>query len=214
MKPREISHIALAVVLLTLVAGLQFAIKSQWNQLIYAFAFSTIIIVVAVMSKKFVAYLLDADIEHEIWHTSAYGLKKSQHFKKPVPAGLIIPLLISIVTLGQVKFSALLTYEARALKYRSSKRFGFYSFKEITDWHHALIGGASTIALLILASFAYLFPQINLEYFAKLSVYYAFWNLLPLSKLDGAQIFFGSRILWSVLATITSVAVILSIITV
>ena len=214
MKPQEMGHIAVAVIVLALVTGLQFIIENQFDLLIQAFIFSAVVIFAAVFSKKLAAYFLDANVEHEIWQMSTYGFKKSNRFNKPLPAGLIFPILASIITLGQVKFASLLTYEARALKYRASKRFGFYSFKEVTDWHHAIIGAASTISLLIIAAISYFSPTASLEYLSKISIYYAFWNLFPISKLDGAQIFFGSRILWAILATITVIILIMTIVVV
>ncbi len=220
MKSNEIGHILIAIIILTLAAGLESIIASQWEKLILIFAFSAIIILIAVFTKKLAAYLLDSDIEHEIWNISPSSLnlgwhilsgKKSAPFKKPLPIGFLLPLLISIIFLGTIKLTTLLTYETRALKYRASKRFGFYSYTSMTDLHNGLIGAAGTISLLIIAALAYL---TDLGELAKLSIYYTFWNILPISKLDGAQIFFGSRILWSILASITTIAAILAIITV
>ena len=38
--------------------------------------------------------------------------------------------------------------------------------------------------------------------FARLNLYLAFFNMIPISDLDGNKIFFGSIVLWSFLATI------------
>lgn len=202
MKNHEFPHIIIAIVILTIVAGFSFIIKAQWNNLASASAFSTIIIVLSILTKKLTAHFLDANVEHELWQMQNFGFRKKFQLKKPIPAGIIFPLILSLFSLGLIKFSAILTYETRALKYRASKRFGFYSFKEMTDWHQSIIGASSTLAILILAIVTYLLPY-NLEYLSKLAIYYAFWNLLPISKFDGTQIFFGSRILWSVLFTVT-----------
>ncbi len=202
MKNYEFPHIIIAIVTLTIVAGFSFIIKAQWNNLASAFAFSTIIIFISVMMKKLTANFLDANAEHELWQMQNFGFTKEFQLKKPIPVGIIFPLILSLFSLGLIKFPAILTYEAKALKYRASKRFGFYSFKEMTDWHHAIIGAASILTILLLALISYFLPY-NLEYLSKLAIYYTFSNLLPISKLDGSQIFFGSRILWSVLFTIT-----------
>ncbi len=214
MKSKEISHILIAIILLTLVSSISFIIKSQWEKLPLILVFSLIVILVAVLSKKIVAYLLDSDIEHELWQISRLSFKKSKSFKKPFPTGIILPLILSIISLGSIKLTTFLTYETRALKYRASKRFGFYSYTAMTDFHNGIIGAATTISLLILATITYFLPNANLEYLAKLSVYYAFWNLIPISKLDGTQIFFGSRILWAILMTITAIALILTLVVV
>ena len=213
MKSSEFLHILAAIVVLTLVAGFSFIIKGNWEIFAMVFGFSAIIIALSVLAKKGAAYLLDSNVEHEIWNMSRYGLIPSWHLKKPIPAGIIFPLFFTLFTLGIIKFTAILTYETRALKYRAAKRFGFYSYKEMTDWHNGLIGAAGILSLLILSLITYLSPM-NLEYLAKMSAYYAFWNLLPISKLDGTQILFGSRILWAVFAAIASIFTILAIITI
>src|SRR3989338_2362034 len=171
MKNHEFPHIIIAIVILTIVAGFSFIIKAQWNNLASASAFSTIIIVLSILTKKLTAHFLDANVEHELWQMQNFGFRKKFQLKKPIPAGIIFPLILSIFSLGLIKFSAILTYETRALKYRASKRFGFYSFKEMTDWHQSIIGASSTLAILILAIVTYLLPY-NLEYLSKLAIYY------------------------------------------
>ncbi len=212
MKSLELRDIILAVIVLSIVAGFKSFLNLDSQTIILVIFYSIIIIALSIFSKKVAAYLLDSDIEHEMWSITHFGFGKSSRFKNPLPAGIILPLIFSIITLGVSKFSAILTYETRALKYRSSKRFGFYSYTEMTDFHNGLIGAAGIFSLIILTLITYFIPG-NLEYLAKISIYYAFWNLLPISKLDGAQIFFGSRVLWSVLFTITSIATVLALIT-
>ncbi len=202
MKNREFLHILGAIILFSMIGALSFLIEGRWDILPLVFLFAVIIILVSVFAKKLMAYALDADVEHEIWNVSRYGIKKHQKLEKEIPGGIIFPIFLSIFSLGLIKFPAFLTYEAGALKRRAAKRFGVYSFTELTEWHNGLIGTAGIVAVLILGIIAYFLP-FNLEYFSKLSAYYALSNLIPISKLDGSQIFFGSRVLWTALALIT-----------
>ena len=211
MEQSEFLQILAAIIIFTITAGFSFAINAEFEKLSLVFLFSVLIISISVMTKKITANLLDSDIEHELWQMQQFGFTQNYKLKKPVPAGIIFPLIFSIISLGIIKFTGFLTYEARALKYRASKRFGFYSYTEMTDWHHALIGASGIIIVLIISLVSYLLPY-NLEYLTKLSIYYAFWNLLPISKLDGAQIFFGSRVVWAILFTITLIALLFSIV--
>ena len=71
----------------------------------------------------------------------------------------------------------------------------------MTDWHNALVGSAGIIAILFLSFVVYWVPQLG--GLSKVAAFYAFSNLIPFSKLDGAQIFFGSRVLWATLSIIT-----------
>lgn len=196
----EFKNVLAAIITLTIVISFAFALEGAWSQVIYSLLFATIIIVVHVFSKKIAAHFLDADVTHEIWSFSRYGFKEHQRFKKKLPMGIIISLFFTIFTLGKLKVMTFLTYETRALKIRAAKRHGFYSYAEMTDWHHGLIGAAGIVSLLMLSFICYL-P--GLEYLSRMAAFYAFFNILPVGKLDGSQIFFGSKILWTTLAAIT-----------
>ena len=201
MKLRELLHIFAAIIVFTVVGSFSFLIESKWHMLSRVLLFSTILIFVSVFAKKLMAHLLDTDVEHEIWKVSRYGIKPHQKLEKEIPGGIIFPLIFSVFSLGLVKLCSFLTYEARALKRRASKRFGFYSFAELTEWHNGVIGAAGIASVFIIIIVTYFLPT-DFEYLAKLGVYYAISNLIPFSKLDGAQIFFGSRTLWTTLAVI------------
>ncbi|MEK6892831.1 MAG: hypothetical protein AABX07_01380 [Nanoarchaeota archaeon] len=200
MKKQEILQITAAILVLTAVSGFQYAINSDWLGVLNFFIFSAILIMVAVFSKKSMARILDADVEHEIWQVSRYGFKPSWHLKKEIPGGIIFPIFFSIFSLGLFKVPTLLTYETTALKRRAARRFGYYSFTEMTEWHIAIIGAAGTLAVLILSAIMYFYGSEN---FAILATLYAFFNMIPISKLDGTQIFFGSKVLWTILAVLT-----------
>lgn len=204
MESRELSHIIAAILVLTTVTGFAYAVKADWLSLSQAFLFSVIIISVSIAAKKITAYLLDSDVEHEIWTWSRYGFKPKQHLEKEIPAGVIFPLLFTLLSAGALKVMSILTYETRATQYRAAKRFGFYSYTEMTDWHNALIGAGGIIAMLLVSLVSYFLPY-NLEFLSKIAAYYAFFNMLPISKLDGTQIFFGSRVLYATLAIITAI---------
>ena len=201
MERREFAHILAGVLVLFVVSSLFFVIKGNLGVVFWVFIFSFIIIGVHVFSKKIVAYLLDSNVEHRIWHVYQYGLRPKDHFKEEVPFGLIAPLFLSVLSAGILKFTGVLTYESRALKHRAAKRFGFYSFTEVTDWHNGLIGSCGIIAVLILSVLGY---SLDFEYLAKMAAYYALSNMIPISNLDGTLIFFGSRIMWSVLALVSA----------
>ncbi len=202
MKLSEFLHILAAIIIFTIVGSLKFLIDNNWYILPKVFLFATIIIFLCVYAKKLMAYLLDSDVEHEIWKFSRYGIQPHWKLKKEIPGGIIFPLILSVFSLGWIKFSAFLTYEATILKRRAAKRFGVYSFTELTEWHNGLIGAAGIVAVFLIAVVSYFLPW-NLEYLSKLAVYYAASNMIPIGKLDGSQIFFGSRVLWTALAVIT-----------
>jgi hypothetical protein len=201
MDTREVTHILLAIVVMAIVVSFTSLLKLQFTALGVAMLFSAIIIVVNVAAKKWAANSLDADAKHEIWIFSRFGFKLDQHTKKPVPFGVILPLALAAISLGTIKCFTLSTYQTSALTRRAAKRFGHYSFTEMTQWHHALIGAAGIVASLLLSFIAYFIP--GLEGLPKLAAFYAFWNMIPISSLDGTHIFFGSRVLYAALAILT-----------
>jgi hypothetical protein len=201
MEGRELAHVVVAVLMMFVVSSMAFILKSgSFSAIGSVFIFSVIVVGVPVLVKKSVAYLLDSSVEHEVWSVRRYGFREKNQFRKGVPFGILVPLFFSILTLGLLKVMTFLTYETRALKHRAAKRFGFYSYTSMTDWHNGLIGASGIVALWVIAVIGYL-P--GWEFMAKMAAYYAFWNMVPIAKLDGSQIFFGNRILWVVLGVIT-----------
>jgi len=201
MNLQEIKDVIIAIIVLGIIISIGYKFNIVAANIPKYFIFAAIIILVSVFTKKIIAYSLDSGVEHETWKFSRYGLKPHHHFKTELPMGIILSIILSIFSMGAVKFMSLLTYETRALKTRASKRFGFYSFTEMTDWHNGIIGASGIIAVLILSAIAYFVSAGDILW--RFAAYYAFWNMLPISKLDGTQIFFGSKILYAALGIIT-----------
>lgn len=201
MDQREIIHIVIGVFILTFIIAAQGLFQGHIAVLGTSIVWAVIIVGVYVGAQKLAAQSLDAEAKHELWSWQRYGYKPHQHIPHPITMGAIVPCALSILSLGWFKVPTIFTYETAPLKRRASKRFGFYSFTEMTDWHIALIGGAGIAALLVLSAISYFIS--GAEVLWQIAAYYAFWNMLPVSKLDGAQIYFGSRVLWTALALVT-----------
>lgn len=160
-----------------------------------------IILLVNILAKKIVSFYLDSEIEIRPWEVSRYGFRRHRYFKKPIAAGMILPIALAIISLGNLFWMASLVFEVKPKKYRAAKHHGLYSFSEMTESHIGLIAASGVMANLTFAIIAYM---IGFSEFARLSIYYAFFSILPFSDLDGNKIFFGSRnlILWSFLAAL------------
>jgi|TARA_Y100000310_G_scaffold345234_1_gene462977 hypothetical protein len=157
------------------------------------------VIGVNVLAKKILSFYLDSEIEIKIWDVKRYGFKPKRYFKKPFPAGAFIPIITTVFSFGYFPWLNGLVFDVKAKVYRAARRFGLYTFSEMTEYHVGLIAAVGIFANLFFAIIGYL---INLDEFAKLNIYYAFFNLIPLSDLDGNKIFFGSIVLWSFLTTL------------
>lgn len=158
-----------------------------------------IIVTINILAKKITAYKFEIDIKTKFWDLYQYGLRKDMHFKTPIPLAWL-PLLLALFTKGNLLWLGILEFDAKARPERSTKRHGIYRFTEITEWHLAWIATWAIIANFASAIIAYI---LGFELFAKLSIYFIAWSVLPIGRLDGTKIFFGSRALWTVVAAIT-----------
>lgn len=210
MNSKEILHLLIAVLVASLVIAFPSLIVSNWKVVPLAFLCGFLIIALTTLAKKLMAYSLDTNVEHSLWGFSQWGFLKQQHFKNEIPLGIFLPIFsaifLSLFALERIFVLTLLTYEATALKVRAAKRFGYYSYTSLSEWHNALIGASGIIAALLLSLVTYFLP-LGTSLISKAAAYYAFFNLFPVSKLDGTQIFFGSRVLWTILFVIAFIFV-------
>jgi len=169
-----------------------------------------IVILANIVAKKIAGYFLETDVEHKIWEVYWFGFKKHQHFKKPFPLGAFLPLISKLILLPLNGFvwMASLIFEVKPRVYRAARKHGLYNFSGMTESHIGIIAAAGIAVNLLLAIVGYL---IGFTDFARFNIYYAFFNMLPISNLDGNKIFFGNITLWSFLATLVMMGIFLSL---
>ncbi len=172
-----------------------------------------ILLAVNILVKKFVAYLHEAEIEIKIWEIRRYGFKAHSHWQKPFPLGAIMPLLSKIVLFPFNGFTwmASLVFDTKAKAYHAAKRHGIYSFSEMTEEHIGRIAAAGLFVNLILALIFYFVGGTFGIMFAKLNIWFAFFNMIPISDLDGNKIFFGNLVVWSFLAICTLIGILYTV---
>jgi|SRR3989344_5050908 len=190
----------LNILVISLILAVTVSLLTSVISFLYAFVTIFMIIFLTTIAKEITAFYLDSEIETKMWEVQQYGFTPSKKFKKPVPAGIFLPIIITAVTVGYAYWLASLVFEVKAKVSRAAKRHGLYSFSEMTEYHIGLIAAAGIFMSLILAVIGYL---AGLPELSRLSVYYAFFNMIPISNLDGNKIFFGSFVLWSFLAILT-----------
>lgn len=203
INPKEIAMIVLCSIIIAFAS----AISKSLEVSIFLYALLAVFILILVNSlvKKLVAYFLESEIEIDLWSFRRWGYKGEQHFKKGFPAGAFFPLLSKIIffPLAGFVWMASLVFETKAKVYHAAKRHGMYSFSEMTEWHVGLIAAAGIFVNLILAlAFYFIGGDFGMT-FAKFNIWFVFFNMLPISNLDGNKIFFGNYVLWSFLAIVT-----------
>jgi len=192
------------ILAITIVLTISISLIKTWGMFFLGLLAIFIIVVANILAKKAAAYYLDSKIEIKPWTIKQYGFKPEQRFKKPFPAGIFLPIIISALSFGNLLWMASLIFDIKPKIYKSAKRHGIYSFSEITENQIGLIAAAGIFANLVFAVIGYLAGWPTL---AKLSVWYTFFNMLPISDLDGNKIFFGNLVLWSFLASLVVLAV-------
>ncbi|MCK4649744.1 hypothetical protein KAT36_00790 [Candidatus Pacearchaeota archaeon] len=186
------------VVIITAIV-LALAVSFKNTDILYAATLSFLIIITAnILAKKIVAYKFETDIKTKFWTLYQYGFRKDMHFNKPIPM-IWLPLLLTLFSKGFFLWLGVLEFDVKAKPERATRRHGLYRFSEVTEWHMAWIAIWGIITNLILAITAYI---AGFELFAKLSIYFIAWSVIPFSRLDGSKIFYASRALWTVVFTI------------
>jgi len=163
-----------------------------------------LVVLINVIAKKVMSFYLESEIEITNWTVQRYGFKPGNYLKKPFQMGIFLPLITSLLTLGNFIWMAVFTFDVKPKVYRAAKRHGLYSYSEMTENHIGLIAAAGVAANLLFAVVGYL---IGFREFAAINVYLAFFNMVPLSDLDGNKILFGNFVLWSFLAALALIGI-------
>ena len=142
--------------------------------------------------KKLVAHFFEISITIKPWEIRHFGFKEKNQFKKPINM-IWWPLFVSLLTLGKIWWLPILEFDARAKPERAVRRHQQNKFSEVTENHVAYIVFWSIMATLLTGLVGYFIGFID---FFKISVFYAFWSLVPISRLDGSKLFFGEKWLW------------------
>jgi Zn-dependent protease len=200
LNQKEIS----AILISTLTLGIIVSLIETWNIFFVTTGLILITILLNIISKKVTSFYLDTETEISLWEFKKFGYKKHHKFTKPIPAGILIPLVVKFFTVGIINWMACLTFEVKGKIYKAAKRHGLYSFSEVTESEMGWIGAAGIITNIFFAFLGYI---MGYPLFAKLNITYAFFNIIPISNLDGSKIFFGNKLLWIILAITTSMGV-------
>ncbi|MCR4327342.1 MAG: hypothetical protein NUV46_02055 [Nanoarchaeota archaeon] len=199
----------LSILIVSLVLGIVVSLVESINIFLITSLFVFVVIIVNVSAKKVFSYYLDTEINIKIWELKQFWVKRHTHFRSPVMMGIFVPLVVKFISVGLVNWMACLTFDTSGKVYRAAKRHGIYSFSEVTEEEMGWIAGAGIIANLLFAVIAYMIGQ---ETLAKISITYAFFNIIPAFDWDGAKVFFGNIPFWAFLAVLSSLAMIATIV--
>ncbi|MEM2956177.1 MAG: hypothetical protein QW041_01195 [Candidatus Pacearchaeota archaeon] len=193
---------AISILLAAIVIGYTISFKTiTWLGWISAAGLALIVLFVHHIGQKLTALFYDCSIEVNLWTVKQFWLAKKSYFKFNFPLWVVLPVLLVIFTFGFVKWLALTTFEAIPLPSRVRRKYA-----ELTEWDLALITVGGLFFNALLAVISQIFGWNN---FAMLNLYFILFNLIPISKLDGGKIFFGSIMLWIFSLVLTIVLILL-----
>jgi len=203
LNAKEIFSLLLALVILAFSNSFKSIISGNSAAFINSILAFAVILIVYTLAKKLTAHYYEAEEEAKLWTFQRYGWYERSYFKTPVPIGIILSFILSVLSFGYIKWFAVTESEVKTTPARAVRRHDIYSFSEMTEYHLAVISASGIFFCFLLAIISYI---LNYPELTRLSVFFACFNLIPLGKLDGSRIFFGSRVLYSVLLVIALIA--------
>jgi hypothetical protein len=206
---QEIKHFILAI----LVIGFVFAFDDKQNKFILSYWLKnffiililvTIAFLIKILTQKYIAKKIGCFTEIQPWKLERYGIRAEAHFPvkfsigittftvKYVPLGYIIPLLITLLSNGQLFF---VTTSILFITTTPAYRIG-HEYKHITNYETAKIAASGPFISILLAL---IFKLINfnnnplINEFVLINSWMALSNILPIPHFDGAETYFGSK---------------------
>jgi hypothetical protein len=199
-----------SIIIITIIIAFVVTLAETTQKLLYGILVFFIIISINFLGKKLSAYYYDTEIKIKLWELQRYWFRAHDHFHRPFPIGIIFPFITTAFTLGLVNWMACLTFDVKKSIFKAAKRHDKYdyNFSEVTEWQTGLIAIGGLLANFITAIIAIKIGYIE---FAKLSIYFMFYNIIPFSDLDGTKIYFADSKLWIISAIIILSATIIAV---
>ena len=152
----------------------------------------SLIVLVNILSKKAAAYFLEVDAESSIWGWQQYWFAERHKFPKPVPIGILLPIFVLVYSYGLVKWLGILETNFKEKITKTARKRKAWSYPSLRDFDVALICFAGLAAEIVLA---FIFISVNPE-ISKLTMFYAFFNLIPFGRLDGLKLAMSNILLY------------------
>ena len=199
-KKTEITNMAISILVLGLVFGFDdgketFVLTRWLLNLLGMILIVAIIILIRETVIKITANRHKVDSEYGLWNIKKV-LFKGGNLKSGVPIGIILTLLFSILSKGKLFFTAIGSHNLKErLAARTGRKYIFLEYKE--ESLIVMSGILTNISLIYIAALLQTIFSIKLNNFITINFFIALFNIiLPVSNLDGAKIFFGSRLQW------------------
>src|SRR3989344_8132352 len=138
-----------SIIIVSLILGAMVSLVRSIDAFLVTSFFVLIAIFINVASKKLFSYYLDTEIEIKIWEIKQFWVKKHLHFKRPLLAGIFVPLIIKFISVGLINWMSCLTFDASGKVYRAARRHGIYYFSEVSEEEMGWIAASGTVVTIL-----------------------------------------------------------------
>lgn len=146
---------------------------------------------------KFFARRHETISEYRLWKIHRVWFKKE--LEKGIPFGILIAVILAVASAGKFFFTAIGMHNFSENKNaRVGRRFQHLQYNE--EVKIAAMGILSHLFLAVVAVLLGKILDFNSSIFFGINFYIVLFNMLPISELDGAKIFFGSLLTYIFLA--------------
>jgi len=201
---KELRHSLWVIIILSIIFGFndgnEFFVWSLWlSNLFRVLVLVGITVFVHIISAKLAASRFDQKAELRLWGIDKikfrFLVKVNTKIKwdilgfkiRSLPVGVFIGFLLTLMSYGTFYFTALSTIILNKVQ-----RIGS-DFLYLREKNEALIYFWSLVGNLVLIS---IFSLFGVGEGVRIGSYFVLWNLLPISNLLGAKIFFNNKILY------------------
>ncbi len=196
---QELRHVLISLLALGIIFGFNdgaevFEPTSWFLHLILVLVLCAAFFLIRLYVQKRIGDFYDALVEYRLWFTRRYGFAKRAMFRKPLPIGMLIALVVMIASSGLLYFTALGHLYITPKLSRIGRKFS-----EVSEYEEALIafGGVAThMVFIILFSWLGKILMWDVTLLVLINAVMLFFLMIPLPPLDGGLLFFGSRNLY------------------
>ncbi len=217
-RKSEIWALTISILVMALALGFNDGQETfEWAYWLTNFVVVIVIVafsfIIHQLAHKVVARMQGFDTEYNFWGLQTLSLdprkllgkgKKKpfprkvrlfgkEYLIKAFPIGIVLSVIVTIVSNGALFFLAVGQYN---LLLRKTTRIG-RKFVEVTDYEEAKIALAGPMVHIVLMILGKLFNTYGtLDQFIFINAAMALFYMIPISRLDGTKIYFGSRLLY------------------
>lgn len=191
---KELKTIIISSIILGIVFGFDdklpfFNILSFILNLVKFMILSFIALIIHKQVLNFFANKAGATVELTLWKIKRLWFTPNAKSKFSIPLGIIIPLLVSFLSLGQIFFAATTSTE---IKVKPAYRIG-RKYISLTEFEHAKIAASAPLIHILIALVLSPINHTLIQDFALINTMLAIFLMIPLPGLLGNTILFGSK---------------------